>query len=371
MADRLKKARRVVVKIGSALLVGDTDGRVRRSWLETLAADIAAMRTNRQEVVIVTSGAIALGRRRLGLAGRSLRLDESQAAAACGQIHLAHAYEEALGHHDIRVAQVLLTLEDTEARRRYLNALGTINRLLRVGAVPVVNENDTVATTEIRFGDNDRLAARVAAMTSADVLVLLSDIDGFYDADPRKRDDATLIPEVTAITDEVAAMAGKAPPGDSSGGMETKLAAARTAVAAGCHMVIANGHHDHPLQHILDGGPSSWFVAASTPRAARKSWIAGSLKPAGSLIVDDGARKALAAGKSLLPAGVTTIEGRFEKGDAVLVKDAEGREIARGLVAYSCQEARRIAGHKSGEIGDLLGYRGREELIHRDDLVLS
>jgi len=371
MAERLGRARRIVVKIGSALLVGDSDGRIRRAWLETLAADVAAARGRGQDVVIVTSGAIALGRRRLGLGSGPLRLDESQAAAACGQIHLAHAYEEALGHHDIRVAQVLMTLEDTEARRRYLNALSTVNRLLKLGAVPVVNENDTVATAEIRFGDNDRLAARVAAMISADVLVLLSDIDGFYNADPKRDPAATLIPEVKAITDDIAAMAGKAPPGDSSGGMETKLAAARIAVAAGCHMVIANGHHDHPLQRVVDGGPASWFVAAASPRAARKSWIAGALKPSGAVTVDDGALKALGAGKSLLPAGVVKVEGRFDKGDAVVVKDAGGREIARGLVAYSCEDARRIAGHKSGEIGDLLGYRGREELIHRDDLVLS
>ena len=371
MVDRLSRARRVVVKIGSALLVGDSDGRIRRAWLDTLAEDVAAARARGQEIVIVTSGAIALGRRRLALGSGPLRLDESQAAAACGQIHLAHAYEEALGRHDIRVAQVLMTLDDTEARRRYLNALSTINRLLKLGAVPVVNENDTVATAEIRFGDNDRLAARVAAMISADVLVLLSDIDGFYSADPRHHADARLIPEVRRITDEIAAMAGKAPPGDSSGGMETKLAAARIAVAAGSHMVIANGRHDHPLNAILDGGPGTWFLAAASPRAARKSWIAGSLKPAGTLIVDDGALKALGAGKSLLPAGVVKVEGRFDKGDAVLVKDAAGREIARGLVAYSCEDARRIAGHKSGEIGGLLGYRGREELIHRDDLVLS
>ncbi len=371
MVDRLTRARRVVVKIGSALLVGDTDGRIRRSWLETLAQDIAAARARGQEVVIVTSGAIALGRRRLGLTPGNLRLDENQAAAACGQIHLAHAYEEALGHHDIRVAQILMTLDDTEARRRYLNALGTINRLLKLGAVPVVNENDTVATSEIRFGDNDRLAARVAAMISADVLVLLSDIDGFYSADPRKDAGANRIPEIKEITAEIAAMAGKAPPGDSSGGMETKLAAARIAVAAGSHMVVADGRQDHPLQNIIDGAPASWFVAAASPRAARKRWIAGSLKPSGALVVDDGALKALSVGKSLLPAGVTKIEGRFEKGDAVLVKDTAGREVARGLVAYSYEDARRIAGHKSGEIGGLLGYRGREELIHRDDLVLS
>jgi glutamate 5-kinase len=371
MSGRLAKARRIVVKIGSALLVGDGDGRIRRAWLESLADDVAAARARGQEIVIVTSGAIALGRRRLGYAPGALRLDESQAAAACGQIHLAHAYEEALGRHDIRVAQILMTLDDTEARRRYLNALGTINRLLKLGAIPVVNENDTVATTEIRFGDNDRLAARVAAMISADVLVLLSDIDGFYSADPKRHPDARLIPEINEITDEIAAMAGKAPAGDSSGGMETKLAAARIAVAAGSHMVIANGRLDHPLHNILDGAPASWFIAAASPRAARKSWIAGSLNPAGTLVVDDGARNALATGKSLLPAGITKVEGRFEKGDAVLVKDAAGHEIARGLVAYSCQDARRIAGHKSGEIGGLLGYRGREEMIHRDDLVLS
>jgi glutamate 5-kinase len=371
MTSRLDKARRIVVKIGSALLVEGQHGHLRRAWLNALADDLAVLRRDGREVLIVTSGAIAIGRRHLGLAPGPLRLEESQAAAACGQIRLAHAYQEALGRHEIGVAQVLLTLDDTEGRRRYLNALSTMNTLLRLGAVPVINENDTVATGEIRFGDNDRLAARVAMMTSADALVLLSDIDGLYDRDPRKAPDARLIPEVAAITPEIIAMGGKAPAGDSSGGMETKLIAAQIATRAGCNMVIADGRIEHPLQAIRDGGACTWFIADDSPTRARKRWIAGSLKPAGTLTVDAGALAALKRGRSLLPAGVVRVEGRFERGDAVIVRGPDGAEIGRGLVAYSCQDARAIAGHKSGEIEGLLGYRGREELIHRDDLVMS
>ncbi|MFZ5789547.1 MAG: glutamate 5-kinase [Pseudomonadota bacterium] len=367
----LANARRLVVKIGSALLVEEKSGAIRRQWLDALADDVAELRRAGTEVILVSSGAIAVGRRHLGLVDGALKLEEKQAAAATGQIRLAHAYQETLARHDITVAQVLLTLDDTEERRRHLNARSTLSTLLKLGCVPVINENDTVATSEIRFGDNDRLAARVAAMISADTLVLLSDIDGLYSADPRRDPDARFIAEVTEITPEIEAMAGEAPPGYSSGGMVTKLAAARVALGAGCRMAIANGRQMHPLKAIRDGGTCSWFLPAASPLTARKTWIQGALKPVGRLMVDDGALKALASGKSLLPAGVVAVEGEFERGDAVIVADARGREIARGLSAYSAADARRIKGHKSREIEALLGYRGRDEMIHRDDLVLS
>jgi glutamate 5-kinase len=370
-AQGLSGARRVIVKIGSALLVEEPSGDIRRRWLEALAGDVAGLRAQGREVILVSSGAIAVGRRHLGLAPGPLRLEEKQAAAATGQIRLAHAYQEALARHGITVAQVLLTLEDTEDRRRHLNARATLGTLLRLGAVPVINENDTVATSEIRFGDNDRLAARVAAMIAADTLVLLSDIDGLYTADPRHDKAARHIAEIGEITAEIDSMAGEAPPGYSSGGMVTKLAAARIAIAAGCRMAIADGRRLRPLQAIAEGARCSWFLPAATPRNARKKWIAGALKPIGSLTVDDGALKALAGGKSLLPAGVVAVEGRFARGDAVRVLDRAGREVARGLSAYSAGDAKRIMGHKSREIETLLGYRGRDEMIHRDDLVVE
>lgn len=367
----LAAAKRVVVKIGSALLVDDETGGIRRKWLDALADDVAALREGGQEVVLVSSGAIAVGRRHLGLADGVLRLEEKQASAATGQIRLAHAYQETLARHGITVAQILLTLDDTEERRRHLNARSTLNTLLQFGAVPVINENDTVATSEIRFGDNDRLAARVAAMISADTLVLLSDIDGLYTADPRKDKSARLIGEVTEVTAEIEAMAGAAPTGYSSGGMITKIAAARIAMSAGCRMVIASGKKMNPLQSILDGGTCSWFLPPSGPKTARKSWIGGSLKAKGKLVVDEGALNALRGGRSLLPAGIIGVEGRFERGDAVLVVDRSGNEIARGLAAYDAADAKLIMGHKSKEIAALLGYRGRDEMIHRDDLVVS
>ena len=364
-------ARRVVVKIGSALLVDQDEGAIKRAWLESLAADIAELRQSGIEVLVVSSGAIAVGRTHLRLPNRKLRLEESQAAAATGQIRLAHAYQEALAAHDITVAQVLLTLGDTEERRRHLNARSTLATLLKLGAVPVINENDTVATSEIRYGDNDRLAARVAAMIDADALFLLSDIDGLYDADPTTTPGATLIPEVPAITPEIEAMAGEPRPGYSSGGMVTKIAAAKVAVAGGCRMAIADGRVMHPLKRIAEGGRCTWFLSEVEPRTARKRWIAGTLKPLGGVTLDAGAVKALMGGKSLLPAGVTEVTGEFERGDAVVVRDPEGREIARGLIAYDSGEARQIIGHNSRDIEARLGYRGREELIHRDDLVLS
>lgn len=372
---RLLDAHRLVVKIGSALLVDQHTGMLRRAWLEALADDIAALRRAGLDVVIVTSGAVALGRGRLGMLGRPLKLEEKQAAAATGQIQLAHAYQEALGRHGLTVAQVLLTLEDTEARRRHLNGRATIATLLGLGAVPVINENDTIATAEIRFGDNDRLAARVAQMISADTLVLLSDIDGLYTADPRKDPAARHLPLVQDLSPEVMAMAGEAPPGYSSGGMVTKLQAARITLSAGCRMVIASGKGFNPLQAVQDGARCTWFLpadkAAAEPLTARKRWIAASVRPAGTLRLDAGAARALRSGKSLLPAGVTTVEGEFERGDLVLVLGADGTVLARGLVAYSAEDARRIAGRRSSEIEAILGYHGRDEMIHRDDLVLD
>ena len=368
---KLDDARRLVVKIGSTLLVDETHRRLRHRWLDALSDDLAALRARGAEVIVVSSGAIALGRHQLGLHRRTMRLEESQAAAATGQIELAHAYRETLARHDIAVAQILLTLEDTEERRRHLNARSTLATLLRLGPLPIINENDTVATSTIRVGDNDRLAARVAAMMNADVLVLLSDIDGLYTRDPRRHPDAVFVPLVSSITPDIEAMAGQAPPGYSSGGMVTKLAAARIAVSGGCKMVIADGRRDNPLAAVASGERCTWFLADIEPLTARKRWIAGSLKPMGSVVVDAGAVAALGRGKSLLPAGVMQIEGAFERGDAVLVKDDGGREVARGLIAYSAADASQILGHKSREIEALLGYRGREELIHRDDLVLT
>ena len=370
-ASRLVAARRVVVKVGSALLVEPSTGSVNRAWLETLAEDLAALRARGQEVVLVSSGAIALGRRELGLGRGKLKLEEKQAAAAVGQIRLAHAWKDALEQRGLTVAQVLLTLGDTEERRRYLNARSTLTTLLRLGAIPVINENDTVATAEIRYGDNDRLGARVAQMVSADCLVLLSDVDGLYTADPSREHDAQFIPEVARITPEVEAMAGGSASDVGSGGMATKVMAAKIAVGAGCHLCIAAGREVHPLRRIEYGARCTWFVAEASPVTVRKQWIAGMLKPAGELAVDEGAARALRDGKSLLPAGVTRVKGRFDRGDAVVVLDPAGVEVARGLAAYSSADAERIRGRRSGELEALLGYRGRDEMIHRDDLVLA
>ncbi len=367
----LQRARRVVVKVGSALLVDGQTGRLNRGWLETLVADVVRLRRQGKEVVLVSSGAIALGRRHLGLPRGVLRLEESQAAAAVGQIRLAHAYKELLEAEGVPVAQVLLTLEDSEQRRRYLNARATLTTLLAHGAVPVINENDTVATAEIRYGDNDRLAARVAQMVSADCVLLLSDIDGLYSADPHKDPTARFIPTVREITPEIEAMAGGSASEVGRGGMTTKILAARIAVAAGCHFCIAAGAARHPVRRIEQGGRATWFRPTATPVAARKQWIAGTLRPAGALRIDDGAWRALRAGKSLLPAGVTAVEGRFERGDTVSVLAPDGAEVARGIVAYGDAEAVRILGRRSAEIAPLLGYAGRDELVHRDDLVLQ
>jgi len=362
-------ARRRVVKIGSALLV-DRAGRLRREWLDSLAADLAACRERGEEVIVVTSGAIALGRAALGLKARVLRLEDKQAAAAVGQINLAHAYQASLARHGLPTAQLLLTLDDTESRRRYLNARSTIEALLKLGVVPVVNENDTVATNEIRFGDNDRLSARVAVMASADELILLSDVDGLYTADPARHEGAVRLDVVSEITPEIEAMAGGAGSPAGTGGMVSKLAAARIATHAGCAVIIAPGVEARPLARLAAGGPCTRFVARANPRRARKEWIAGALAAMGVLRIDAGAARALRRGSSLLPAGVVAVEGAFERGDAVIVRDPDGRDLAKGLSAYDADDARRICGHRTEEIEALLGWRGRDELIHRDDLVL-
>ena len=368
----LTKSKRIVIKIGSALLVDKVTGHLRRDWLETLGVDVATLRARGQEVIIVSSGAIAVGRRHLKLSNGRLRLEESQAAAATGMVRLAHAYQEVLETHNLTLAQVLITLDDSENRRRYINARNTLQTLLGLGAVPLINENDTVATDEIRFGDNDRLAARVAAMVSADMLVVLSHIDGLYDRDPTNNVDAIHIPYVKGeLTPEIEAMAGAEKSMDGSGGMLTKLAAAKIALNAGTRMVIANGTENQPIRRIEAGSRCTWFIPTANPKNARKQWIAGSLKPNGMLIVDDGALGALQAGKSLLPAGITSINGMFDRGDAITVCSSSGTEIARGLVAYSAEDARKIIGHKTSEIENILGYRGRDEMIHRDDMVLS
>ena len=364
----LADARLLVVKIGSALVA---DGAAPRTgWLAGVAADVAAARARGAAVIIVSSGAIALARRSLGLLHPRLRLEEKQAAAAVGQIRLAQAWADALSGQGLTAAQLLLTLEDTEDRRRYLNARATLTTLLELGCVPVINENDSVATAEIRFGDNDRLAARVAEMVGADRLLLLSDIDGLYTADPRADPAAQHIPLVPVLTPAIEAMGGEPPPGYSSGGMRTKLAAARIATQAGCAMAIALGSTPNPIAAVLAGARCTWFLAAPDGRSARKRWIAGSLQPLGTLTVDAGAARALAAGRSLLPAGVRAVAGAFGRGDPVDVLAPGGAAVARGLSAYGGDDLRRIAGHRSEEIAALLGWRGRDEAIHRDDLVL-
>jgi glutamate 5-kinase len=370
-ARPLLQARRIVIKVGSALLADSASGTVKLDWLASLAADIATLRRRGQEVLLVSSGAIALGRRQLGLAPGKLKLEEKQAAAAVGQIRLAHAWTEALEEYQLSVAQILLTPGDTEQRRRYLNARSTLRTLLKLGSVPVINENDTVATAEIRYGDNDRLAARVAQMISADCLILLSDVDGLYTADPTRDPSARFIPEVREITPEIQAMAGGAASAVGTGGMATKIMAARIAVGAGCHMCVALGREMHPVRRIEEGARCSWFYPSASPATMRKQWIAGTLQPAGELYVDAGAAAALRRGKSLLPAGVTRIVGPFQRGDALIVRDEAGNEIARGLVAYSSVDAERLLGRRSSEIQAVLGFHGRAEMIHRDDLVLT
>ncbi|TQS72452.1 glutamate 5-kinase [Rhodobacteraceae bacterium] len=362
----IAQARRLVVKIGSALLV-DEHG-LRRDWLSGLAADVAALRARGTDVVLVSSGSIALGRRILGLDPGVLPLEQSQAAAAVGQIQLAQGYQDVLGDYQVKTAQVLMTLSDTSNRRRYLNSRATLGTLLSFGVVPIVNENDTVATDEIRFGDNDRLAASIAVTIGADQLVLLSDVDGIYTANPKQDPNARHLAVVPQITQEIEAMAGDPISGLSKGGMKTKLLAAKVAVAGGCAMAIAEGTRQNPLQALVDGARASWFLPQGDPRAARKRWISG-MKPQGQLEIDAGAVAALRSGKSLLPAGIVSVSGEFGRGEPVSVSGPDGRIIAKGLTRYTCEEARAIAGHRSGEISQILGYPGRAALIHRDDMV--
>jgi glutamate 5-kinase len=365
----LASFRRIVVKVGSSLLVDPAKG-PKTEWLKALADDLAALHQRGADVLVVSSGAIALGRSVLKYPKGALSLDRSQAAAAVGQIALARIWSEALGNHAITAGQILITPQDTEERRRYLNARATLDELLTQRAVPVINENDTVATVEIRYGDNDRLAARVATMAGADLLILLSDIDGLYTAPPQNNPDATLIPVVPRITAEIEAMAGGAASELSRGGMTTKIEAAKIAVAGGAHMIIANGKRLNPVRAILDGQSCTWFLTPSDPVSARKRWIGGSLDIKGTLSVDDGAAAALRSGKSLLPAGIRQIDGEFERGDAVLVRTLSGAEIARGLAGYDAVEARAILGANSRDIPRILGYAGRSAMVHRDDMVL-
>jgi glutamate 5-kinase len=364
----LDQFRRIVVKIGSSLLVDDRG--IKHEWLDALTADLAGLAGEGRELLIVSSGAIALGRRVLKLPAGILKLEESQAAAAVGQIALARAWAETLHRHGMTAGQILLTLDDTEERRRYLNARSTITTLLKLHAVPVINENDTVATTEIRYGDNDRLAARVATMVSADLLVLLSDVDGLYTGPPKTDPHARHLPLVERVTAEIEAMAGSAESELSRGGMQTKIEAAKIATTAGTTMLIASGHELHPLHRIAEGARCTWFAAHTSPVTARKKWISGHVETRGALIVDDGAIQALRAGKSLLPAGVRRVEGRFQRGDAVAIVGPAGKEIGRGLVAYDAADAARIAGRNSREIETILGFAGRAEMIHRDDMAL-
>ncbi|MBV8564152.1 MAG: glutamate 5-kinase [Methylobacteriaceae bacterium] len=371
MTPSIDRFRRIVVKVGSALLVDREMGALKHAWLAALADDLASLHRGGADVLVVSSGAIALGRTVLGLPNGALKLEDSQAAAAVGQIALARNWAEALSQRAMTAGQILVTLGDTEERRRYLNARATIGRLLAMRAVPVINENDTVATSEIRYGDNDRLAARVATMMSADLLILLSDVEGLYSAPPRDDPRARFIPVVRHITAAVEAMAGGSGSVLSRGGMRTKIEAGKIATTGGTHMIIADGRVEGPIRRIVTGGPCTWFLTPSNPVTARKKWIAGSLEPRGTITIDAGAGRAIASGKSLLPAGVTRVEGQFARGDCVIVRDGSGAEIGRGLIAYDVADAARLVGRKSHDIESVLGVAGRAEIIHRDDLVLA
>jgi glutamate 5-kinase len=371
VVSSLSSFRRITIKVGSSLLVDHDAQDVRRDWLAALVEDLANLHRDGADILVVSSGAIALGRSVLGLPKGALKLEDSQAAAAVGQIALARIWAEMLHRHAIVAGQILVTLGDTEERRRYLNARATIGRLLDRRAVPVINENDTVATSEIRYGDNDRLAARVATMAGSDLLILLSDVDGLYTAPPADNPDAKLISLVERITPEIEAMAGGAGSELSRGGMRTKIEAAKIATQGGTRMVIASGLVDHPLKVIAGGGRCTWFATPSTPARARKTWIAGALETKGGVIIDAGAVAALKRGKSLLPAGILRVDGAFSRGDAITVRGADGAEIARGLSAYDAEDAAKIAGKSSADVLSILGFGGRTEMIHRDDLALA
>jgi glutamate 5-kinase len=369
----LRQAKRIVLKFGSSLIIDPASGEARSAWLSTVAQDVAHAQSQGQQIVIVSSGAVALGRGALGLPAGKLKLEEKQAAAAAGQVRLMAAWGEAFAKQGIAVAQALVTPDDTERRRRWLNARATLDTLLACGAVPIVNENDTVATDELRYGDNDRLAARVGQMVGADALILFSDVDGLYESDPRQNPSAPHIGEVRDITEAIEAMAGgiNQKAGVGSGGMRTKIEAARIATAAGCSVAIKDGYLDHPFRRLLEGGRSTWFIPAADRESARRAWLGHSLNPAGSFCVDAGAAKALKGGASLLSIGVTSVEGQFDRGDTIAIKDGSGRIIAHGISAYSASDALQILGRHSDEIEEILGYAGRPALVHRDDLVLA
>lgn len=362
--------KRIVVKVGSALITDPRKAAVKKQWLASLARDIAALRKAKKEVIIVTSGAVVIGRKILGLKKKTLTLAERQAAAACGQIHLISAWHHALALHEIKIAEMLLTYDDSEYRKRYINVRNTLDTLLKAGITPVINENDTVALAELRVGDNDRLAARVGQMTNASMLVLLSDIDGLYTADPTKNPDAKHIPEVDEITPVIQSMAGTSRSHTSSGGMRTKIEAAKIATSSGCHMIICEGHQLSPLKALMNGGKHTHFHAHEVPLSARKHWIVGTLVPFGTIVIDDGAVTALESGNSLLPKGVVEVNGEFARGDAVWIETAHGKPIAKGLSSYNSEDALRIMGRHSNDIKKLLGYKARDVLIHRDDMVM-
>ena len=374
MRDRgsIRNNERIVVKIGSSLLTEVGSGQLRWDWLRDLVVDVVELRKNGCDVLLVSSGAIALGQGHLGIKRSILKLEEKQASAAVGQILLANAYTEVFRAHHLTVAQLLLTLGDTEERRQYLNARNTMETLLHLSAIPLINENDTVATQEIRFGDNDRLAARVAEMANADLLILLSDIDGLYTNDPRLGASPEHIPLVEEISAEIESMAGPSRSDIGSGGMRTKIEAAKIATAAGCSVIIASGGSGRILSELDD--PSircTWFAAQQSPVAARKRWIGSNLRLDGSLVLDTGAHQALLGGKSLLPAGVIRAIGHFDRGDAVTLISESGEKVGAGICAYSSADIDRIKGHKTSEIVSILGYVGREEVVHRKDLVLQ
>ncbi|MCH2547713.1 MAG: glutamate 5-kinase [Alphaproteobacteria bacterium] len=368
----LPDAQRIVIKTGSALVTHEATCQPRSEWMASLAEDIAALKKSGKQVILVSSGAVSLGRNLLGLDTKTLlSLDEKQAAAACGQVALMDAWRTSFAAHHLTVAQLLLTLDTSEFRRHYLNARNTLDTLLTLGAIPIVNENDTVATAELKIGDNDRLAARVAEMASADALLILSDIDGFYTADPRKQTDAAYLHHVPELTSEIEAMASNSSSTHGTGGMITKLQAVKIAHGAGCHTWIGAGRPLHPIKQLQSQGGGTWFTATATPKSARKRWISGTVKPTGSIIIDTGAQRALTQGNSLLAAGICGIDGQFDRGETVYIRTADGTAIGKGLIAYNSHETRLIMGKKSDVFESLLGYKGKNTLIHRDDMVLD
>ena len=363
----LEDTKRIVIKIGSSLLFHEDSNKLNEKWLSSLAEDIQYLNENHKEV---TSGAIALGAKDLDLDSDEMKLDINQAISSVGQIHLMSSYKNAFEKNEIKIAQILLTLDDTEQRRRSINARRTIDTLLKMGIMPIVNENDTIATSEIKYGDNDRLASRVAQVTSSDCLILLSNINGLYSSDPKNNDKIKLISEITEINEEIENMVGDSVSELGKGGMKTKISAAKTAMAAGCHMAITNGTINNPIKALFKKRPCTWFRPARTPLASRKQWIVGTMKPIGTIVIDEGALIALKKGSSLLPAGIIRVSGDFSRGDVVTVLSEENEKIGLGLAGYSSNDTNKIMGHKSNEIAKILNYSFREEFIHKDDLVL-